>query len=488
MKLSQTIGFVTSGITSIFMSTVVVTSTHIYKAEATPKQVVENLVVNGDFDADPLVSPYDRTRNNPFISGWFNSIAGDIAATTFLENYTVDNAENYSLSVRLAPRYDEKGPIFTYISQNLKTIPGQKYELSYYLANTDDDPNQNVFQTYVGGKLIDQKINVPFQGFTKYTYYFVANSRTTELKFASKQRSYWYNLDNVSVVPVNKLSKTEVSKPESSHSSIPAAKLVFTTFDVPNAIATDAQGINDRGDIIGYFRTSEGDRGFLKQGTSFSTFNYPNALLTYANGINNQGNVVGSYYQNTVYHAFLKKGNSFTDVNVPGVDSAFAQYFSNQSARDINNQGHFVGFFRDTKGTHGFLKKGNSYTSFDNPNTTYQYTIANGINDWGNIVGFFQDSKGYHAFLKRGNYFTNFDVPGANFTHASGINNQGDIVGFFYDGITNRGFLKQGNNFSAINVPGAYSTYVYGINNHGHIVGFFYDGTKRRGFIARKKY
>ncbi|MEH2068179.1 MAG: hypothetical protein V7K47_08445 [Nostoc sp.] len=143
-----------------------------------------------------------------------NSIATDVFATIYLENYTVDDTENYSLSVRLAPRYNHNGPIFTYISQKLKTIPGQKYELSYYLANADDEPNENVFQTYVGGKLIDQKVNVGFQNFTKYTYYFVAKSRTTELKFASKQRSYWYNLDNVSVVPVDKFSKNEISKPE----------------------------------------------------------------------------------------------------------------------------------------------------------------------------------------------------------------------------------------------------------------------------------
>ncbi|BAY99921.1 hypothetical protein NIES37_39040 [Tolypothrix tenuis PCC 7101] len=487
MKSSQKFGLIISGITSVIMSTAVVTSSNILKAQAAPKQRAENLVVNGTFGADPLQNPYDRTRNNPFISGWFNSIAQDISATTFLENYTVDDAENYSLSVRLAPRYDDNGPTFTYISQKLKTVPGQRYELIYYLANTDDGPNDNVFQTYVGGQLIDEKVNVPFQGFTKYTYYFVAKSRTTELKFASKQRSYWYNLDNVSVVPVNKLSKTEIFQPEANPSSIREAKLEFTTFDISNAIATDALGINDQGDIIGSFRDSQGDHGFLKQRRSISTFDYPNALLTYANGINNLGNIVGSYYQNTVYHAFLKEGNSFSNVDVPGVDPALAQYFSNQSARDINNQGDFVGFFRDNSGTHGFLKKGNSYSSFDHPNTTYQYTIANGINDWGDIVGFFQDSKGYQAFLKQGNNFTNFTIPNAIFTHPSGINNQGDIVGFFYDGIANRGFLKQGNKFTTINVPGAYSTYVYGINSQGDIVGFFVDGTQRHGFIARKK-
>ncbi|WP_206757627.1 hypothetical protein [Nostoc sp. FACHB-110] len=470
------------------MSTVLVTNTHIFKAQATSRPQVDNLVVNGNFAADPLVSPYDRTRTNPFISGWYNSVAKNVSSTTSLDNYTVDDAENYSLSVFIGPNYDDNGPTFTYISQKLKTIPGQKYELSYYLANTDDEASSNIFQTYVGGQLIDEKVNLPFQGFTKYTYYFVAKSRTTELKFASKQRSYWYNLDNVSVTPVNKFIKNEVSPPETEASLIPRAKLVFSTFDIPNSIATDAQAINDQGDIVGYFRDSTGDHGFSWNSGNFSTFDYPNALLTYANGINNQANVVGSYYQNTVYNTFLKIGDSFSNIDVPGLDPVFAQSFSNQSARDINNQGDVVGFFRDGSGTHGFLKKGNSYTSFDNPNTTYQYTIANGINDGGDIVGFFQSTKGYQAFLKQGDNFTNFDVPGAIFTHASSVNNQGNIVGFFYDGVANRGFLKQGNKFTVINVPGAYSTYVYGINNQGQIVGYFYDGTKRRGFIARPKW
>ncbi|MEH2068178.1 MAG: hypothetical protein V7K47_08440 [Nostoc sp.] len=38
MKSSQKLGFIISEITSAFMSTVVVTNTHILKAEATPKE------------------------------------------------------------------------------------------------------------------------------------------------------------------------------------------------------------------------------------------------------------------------------------------------------------------------------------------------------------------------------------------------------------------------------------------------------------------
>ncbi|RCJ22003.1 hypothetical protein A6770_05100 [Nostoc minutum NIES-26] len=187
MKSARKFGLSVFAMTSALMSTAVITSSYIPQAQAA------NLVVNGDFTADSLLNPTDITRNNPFITGWFNSEFADTYYTTYLDNYTVDNAEDKSLSVRFGASTD-----FTYISQDLKTVAGQKYQLNYYLANIDEE-NLNEFETYVGGQLLDRKINVPFQGFTPYTYDFVATSDLTQLKFASKQGKAWYNLDNVSV-------------------------------------------------------------------------------------------------------------------------------------------------------------------------------------------------------------------------------------------------------------------------------------------------
>ncbi|MBH8577303.1 DUF642 domain-containing protein [Nostocaceae cyanobacterium CENA369] len=191
-KLAQKSGFLICGITSAFVSTTVITGGCISKAQAAKV----NLVTNGDFTADSLLNPNDSTRNNPFITGWTNSESGNAYYTNYLDNYTVDNAENNSLSVRFGASSD-----FTFLSQILKTKKNKEYQLTYYLANVDED-NTNTFRTYVGGQLLDEKINVPFQGFTEYTYNFVATSKQTELKFASKQGSAWYNLDNVSVFRV----------------------------------------------------------------------------------------------------------------------------------------------------------------------------------------------------------------------------------------------------------------------------------------------
>ncbi|MBD2450159.1 PEP-CTERM sorting domain-containing protein [Nostoc sp. FACHB-152] len=191
MKLTHPLKVVVSGITSTVVSIAFIAGTGIFKAQAA------NLVVNGKFTADSLLNPNDSTRNNPFITGWFNSTQNESLYTNFLDNYTVDDADQSSLSVRLAAYR----PDFTYISQNLNTVIGQKYKLSYYLANSDEDQN-NTFRTYVGGNLLAEQVNLPLQDFQKYEYDFVATSNFTELKFSSYQFYAWYNLDNVNVTPV----------------------------------------------------------------------------------------------------------------------------------------------------------------------------------------------------------------------------------------------------------------------------------------------
>lgn len=171
---------------------------------------LKNLVTNGDFSAiDPLANPNDPTRANPFITGWYNSTQNDTFYTTYLENYTASNALENSKSVRFGASAD-----FTYISQNLKTEEGQKYRLTYYLATIDEEPS-NIFRVFAGENLIKEQVNVLFQGFEKYTVDFTATSANTELRFASKQRAAWYNLDDVSVVAIedDDQQSTSVAEP-----------------------------------------------------------------------------------------------------------------------------------------------------------------------------------------------------------------------------------------------------------------------------------
>ncbi len=217
------------------------------------------------------------------------------------------------------------------------------------------------------------------------------------------------------------------------------ASYTFTTFTVPGARYTAANGMNTAGQVVGVFQNAQGETyGFLKDGATLTTFDVP-----------------GPGWVNT--------GTKFT---LP---------------HSINNAGQIVGWFRDASGVdHGFLKEGETFTQIDPPNAIF--TSAHSINDDGQIVGWYRHTElRDHGFLDDDGTFTTFDAPGATLTVPYGINTAGQIVGY-YSG--DQGFLKEGNTFTTIAVPGGTDTKPYGINNAGQIVGTFSGPGGYQGFVA----
>jgi uncharacterized membrane protein len=81
----------------------------------------------------------------------------------------------------------------------------------------------------------------------------------------------------------------------------------FLSVDVPDAIRTYANGINDLDQMVGeYWDASERRHGFLRDpdGT-FTTIDFPDGQQTVAMGINNAGQIVGGYVADGRGHAFL---------------------------------------------------------------------------------------------------------------------------------------------------------------------------------------
>jgi hypothetical protein len=65
--------------------------------------------------------------------------------------------------------------------------------------------------------------------------------------------------------------------------------------DVPDAVSTVAEGINDDGVTHGFLLTDD-----------FSTIDFPGATSTVARGINTQNQIVGSYIdEHGTEHGFL---------------------------------------------------------------------------------------------------------------------------------------------------------------------------------------
>jgi probable HAF family extracellular repeat protein len=72
----------------------------------------------------------------------------------------------------------------------------------------------------------------------------------------------------------------------------------ITLADPGNPGATTPQGINDAGQIVGWYSDATGTHGFLLSGGIYTTLNDPLALNganTQAYGINDLGQIVGTY-------------------------------------------------------------------------------------------------------------------------------------------------------------------------------------------------
>ena len=272
----------------------------------------------------------------------------------------------------------------------------------------------------------------------------------------------------------------------------------FTTIDVPGATDTYAFGINDSGQIVGFFREAgKRGHGFLRARMgAFTTIDVPGAATTSALKINRAGQIAGTFMDaGNKFHGFLRAPTgAFTTIDIPGAIGTFAQ--------GINDAGQVVGAFTkpDSDYTqpdggvqpflpHGFLRTATgALTTFGVPgaaNTT-------AINSPGQIVGTFMDARNkFHGFLRAptGAFSTiEVPVPGATGTHAFGINDSGQIVGFFGEVAKGHGIVRTETGvFTTIDVPGAIQTHALGINGSGQIVGVFEDaGAKHHGFVATR--
>src|SRR5262249_13177130 len=139
------------------------------------------------------------------------------------------------------------------------------------------------------------------------------------------------------------ISGTYVDANGMTHGFVYSAN-VYATIDDPAAssFGTIVRGINDNGDIIAYDITNISiidGHSFGYIGGAYAPVNYPNARdgdATFAFGINNAGDVVG-YYVNSQSdsYGFLYSNGAYTTLADP---SAYAGGIST-FALDINNVG-----------------------------------------------------------------------------------------------------------------------------------------------------
>ena len=260
------------------------------------------------------------------------------------------------------------------------------------------------------------------------------------------------------------------------------ARYTYTIIDVPGAAHTYASGINNAGQIVGYYLGTaggiEGYHGFLYSDGKFTTIDPPNAQSTYgtyAYGINDAGAIVGVYAKSGGIYGFLDSGGKFTSLNASEGSYDFTY------SRGINNIGQIVG---DINLGSGFLDSGGDFSFFTDPSGN-GFTTASGINDAGQIVGYSLPS----GFLYSEGSFTTIALPGAFETIASGINNTGQIVGYSLSNGTGYShvFLYTSGKFTIVDTTplDANGVFAAGINDAGQIVGAAtYNGGIEHAFLA----
>jgi len=168
-----------------------------------------------------------------------------------------------------------------------------------------------------------------------------------------------------------------------------------------------AYSVNDAGRIAGYYSLpSTGNyRGFFYNGTTYTTLNYPGAVGSQAIGINNSDQIVG-YYFNGKPHGFLYTGGGYTTVDhpLPGSLGTVAQ--------GINDSGHIAGIYFDASDKdHGFVKTASGYSTVDYPGPILFSGLV-GINNAGQVAGYYRDASGFHGYLATPIAAADFDSDG----------------------------------------------------------------------------
>jgi probable HAF family extracellular repeat protein len=209
-------------------------------------------------------------------------------------------------------------------------------------------------------------------------------------------------------------------------------------FDAPGSPTTYAQGIDDRGRIVGDASPGSavgdaGATGYLLVGGRYRRIAYPGAVFTQAFGINTRGQVVGEYLDRRgVYHGYRWENGRFTRFDGPQGSGA--------SITDINDRGDMVGAYpidpaNPSAGLRGFLLRNGKYTTFSALNSLG--TIPFDINNRGQVAGTaimdpqFTDVHGFVYARGVDRPATQIDGPGTTVTSVYGLDDRGRLLGVY---------------------------------------------------------
>jgi len=271
----------------------------------------------------------------------------------------------------------------------------------------------------------------------------------------------------------------------------------YVSFGFPGAAGTEARGINNFGVIVGFYKVGRSDcdfgfsgcqiHGFKVVSGKFTTINVAGSSQVKVLGINDGGDVVGAFATSDGHiHGFLlHHTGQFQQIDQPG--SNF------NSANGVNNSLTVVG-----NGTTGFIWKNGTFTTLDITNHAVggESETINGISNPGIIVGDLFRADFFNGWQKAAADLDVFQLIGGRDTHVNGVNGRDDLVGTAPGVLA--GFVSFHNEIETvesssteslhpvpINFPNAFGTTPWSINYNQMIVGTYLDHNfVPHGFLA----
>lgn len=300
-------------------------------------------------------------------------------------------------------------------------------------------------------------------------------------------------------------------------SSTSFAQFSYAPVNVPGAVETDARGINNNGEIVGFYKTAsctDADftvpnctvKGFKFVNGTFVKLMVPNSVSTAILGVNDLGDLVGFYKKSDgSHHGFIWfHTNVVKTIDYPHPPSA-----TNTIPFGINKAGTVVGglWSIQSSNTGTFPAGGWVWVNgtFSNMNPTQPNAAGpccwsvNGIANSGVIAGQVFQADNFQAWFKQGTDEDFFLDQGGD-TFGYGVNSNADIVGFapqhggfFAPHIeANEGTsdsTETAPTFKTVAFPNAKSTRPFGVNNLKAVVGSYIDSSgKVHGFMAKANF
>lgn len=272
--------------------------------------------------------------------------------------------------------------------------------------------------------------------------------------------------------------------------------LKFVAVNFPGATATQARGINASGEIVGFYQSSSCSnytlqvpscptKGYKLVNGNFTELNIPNAISTAITGVNDHGDIVGFYQKSDLsYHGFLWLHTNFIQtIDYPSTTYATVPMGVDNSLTVVG--GLWVVSATGTFAEGGWVWSNGTFSVLDLGGIGCQYcTSVNGLSNNGIMVGQAWNDD-WLGWVIEGTDLEFVKINNSD-TFLTGVNSNTDIVAFSGGSgwFAPKGGSEQQLNFILVDYPNSSATFPFGLNLQRAIVGAYQDSSGIHGFLA----